>query len=289
VPLPELVDVRTGEEGEAKLFCHRAILYRFNNDTSEWKERGRGDFKLLENADSGTYRLLLRREQVHKLACNHRVTPEMALTRLGSSANAWVWSAVDYADEEPKPETLAIKFKTEVLAEEFKAAFESAQEKLKSGRAAAAQPDAKEEEADPEEEEEETAMFEKRATLATQTDGDWQTLGTGYLRVLYDDEVFGVKVVMEQDQTGALLCDNLITMEHTYQLEGESVLWTAMDYARQRARGERRTFRALFASAAAARDLGQAMDEGVEIAVSSDIRDALLEEAANSHESGGED
>ena len=49
--------------------------------------------------------------QVHKLACNHRVTADMALTRLGSSDRAWVWSAMDYADEEPKAETFAVKFK----------------------------------------------------------------------------------------------------------------------------------------------------------------------------------
>ena len=48
---------------------------------------------------------------MHKLACNHRVTSEMALTPLGTSDRAWVWSAMDYADEEPKAETFAVKFK----------------------------------------------------------------------------------------------------------------------------------------------------------------------------------
>ena len=35
----------------------------------------------------------------------------MTLSRLGTSDRAWVWSAMDYADEEPKAETFAVKFK----------------------------------------------------------------------------------------------------------------------------------------------------------------------------------
>ncbi|XP_037076261.1 LOW QUALITY PROTEIN: E3 SUMO-protein ligase RanBP2-like [Pollicipes pollicipes] len=285
VPLPELVDVRTGEEGEQKLFSHRAILYRFNNATAEWKERGRGDFKLLHNPDTGSYRLLLRREQVHKLACNHRVTTEMALSRLGSSTSAWVWSAVDYADEEPRPETLAVKFKTEALADQFKQAFDAVLEKLKDGETAATA--AAEEEEEEEEEDDDSPMFEKRATLHVVSGADKKTLGTGDLRVVYDDEVFGVKVVMTEDKTGVLLCDSFITMQHTYQLEDKMVTWTARDYALEPV--ARRTVCAQFASAAAARDLARVMDEGVEIATSSDISEALTLEAGEPQGSGDED
>ena len=50
------------------MFCQRAVLYRFTKDTAEWKERGRGDFKLLHNTQTGSYRVLMRREQV-RVAC----------------------------------------------------------------------------------------------------------------------------------------------------------------------------------------------------------------------------
>ena len=39
----------SGEEGEEELFCARSKLYRFNKDTSEWKERGLGDIKVLHS------------------------------------------------------------------------------------------------------------------------------------------------------------------------------------------------------------------------------------------------
>lgn len=64
VPLPALVEVSTGEEDENVLFSDRAFLYRFVQDTKEWKEKGRGDMKILESKKTGRPRLLMRREQV---------------------------------------------------------------------------------------------------------------------------------------------------------------------------------------------------------------------------------
>ena len=64
VPLPALVEVSTGEEEEKVLFCDRGFLYRFVPDTKEWKEKGRGDMKILEHKKTGRTRLLMRREQV---------------------------------------------------------------------------------------------------------------------------------------------------------------------------------------------------------------------------------
>ena len=38
VPLPDLVEVKTGEEGDEVLFTSRSKLYRFDD---AWKERGK--------------------------------------------------------------------------------------------------------------------------------------------------------------------------------------------------------------------------------------------------------
>ena len=96
VPLPELVDVKTGAEDEEELFKHRAKVYRFCSDSKQWKERGVGDIKILRNPGTGITRVLLRREQVHKIAANHRITKEMELKPLSNSETAWCWYAMDF-------------------------------------------------------------------------------------------------------------------------------------------------------------------------------------------------
>nr|XP_046222650.1 E3 SUMO-protein ligase RanBP2-like [Oncorhynchus gorbuscha] len=127
VPLPDKVDVKTGEEEEEEMFCNRAKLFRFDAETKEWKERGIGLVKILKHNTSGKVRLLMRREQVLKICANHYITPDMILKSNAGSDKSWVWNAVDYADEEPRPEQLAIRYKTEDEALLFKTKFEEAQ------------------------------------------------------------------------------------------------------------------------------------------------------------------
>lgn len=54
IPLPEKIQVVTGEEDEEVVYCHRAKLFRFID--SEWKERGLGDVKILRNKTTGKLR-----------------------------------------------------------------------------------------------------------------------------------------------------------------------------------------------------------------------------------------
>lgn len=76
VPLPDLVEVSSGEENEQVVFSHRAKLYRYDKDVGQWKERGIGDIKILQNYDNKQVRIVMRRDQVLKLCANHRITPE---------------------------------------------------------------------------------------------------------------------------------------------------------------------------------------------------------------------
>ena len=41
-----------GEEGEDVLYSHRCKLYRYTKD--QWKERGIGDIKILQQPQTGT-------------------------------------------------------------------------------------------------------------------------------------------------------------------------------------------------------------------------------------------
>uniref|UniRef100_A0A8C2TMG2 RanBD1 domain-containing protein n=1 Tax=Coturnix japonica TaxID=93934 RepID=A0A8C2TMG2_COTJA len=130
VPLPDLVEVTSGEENEQVVFSHRAKLYRYDRDTNQWKERGIGDIKILQNYDSKQARIVMRRDQVLKLCANHRITPDMNMQQMKGSDRAWVWTACDFADGERKVELLAVRFKVQELANSFKRRFEECQQSL---------------------------------------------------------------------------------------------------------------------------------------------------------------
>ncbi|XP_067949414.1 E3 SUMO-protein ligase RanBP2-like [Watersipora subatra] len=124
-------NVLIGEEDEERIFCNRAKLYKFDPVINEWKERGVGELKLLKHAENGTVRILLRREQVFKLVCNHLIQPSIKLLPMTTSETAWCWFAKDYADtsiEDGPVERIAVRFKNIAIATEFKQKFEESQE-----------------------------------------------------------------------------------------------------------------------------------------------------------------
>ena len=133
IPLPDKIDVKTGEEDEEVMFSHRAKLYRFVTDDKQWKERGVGDIKLLRNRQSGKIRVLMRRDQVLKICANHQITTDMKLQPNAGSDRSWVWSTLaDFSEQECKAEQLAVRFKSEDIAKQFKDKFEECQELLKN-------------------------------------------------------------------------------------------------------------------------------------------------------------
>ncbi|XP_065211269.1 ranBP2-like and GRIP domain-containing protein 4 isoform X2 [Planococcus citri] len=130
IPLPELIDVKTGEEGQEVLYEERCKLYRYTGE--EWKERGVGNMKILRDPVSGYVRLLMRREQVHKVCCNHRLLKEHELKKHSTSDKAWTWCAQDYSENELKNETFCVKFKHTEQANAFRDAFNRAKSNLES-------------------------------------------------------------------------------------------------------------------------------------------------------------
>ncbi|KAG8193067.1 hypothetical protein JTE90_017821 [Oedothorax gibbosus] len=145
----------------AKLYRYDTV-----DDPPEWKERGTGEIKILKHktedyvrilmrrdktlkicANHYRYkltvfignkpslkhktedyvRILMRRDKTLKICANHYIQPYMELKPNNSSDRAWVWSVMaDFADEEPKPELLAIKFGNVENAQKFKEAFNEA-------------------------------------------------------------------------------------------------------------------------------------------------------------------
>jgi len=124
--LPEVV-VNSGEDGEEEIFKRRARLYRYAYECEppEWKERGTGDVRILKKPSNESARILMRREKTLKVCANHFILPWMNMKPNCGSDKAWVWvTKADFADEEPKQETLALKFGSVENAKLFHEAFE---------------------------------------------------------------------------------------------------------------------------------------------------------------------
>uniref|UniRef100_A0A182JQ05 E3 SUMO-protein ligase RanBP2 n=1 Tax=Anopheles christyi TaxID=43041 RepID=A0A182JQ05_9DIPT len=132
IQLPDEIKVRTGEEEETKLFGERAKLYRFDSATKEWKERGIGELKILHHPVRNTYRVLLRREQIFKLVLNHAITADLSVTPMNNSDKAFAWGAMNHAETPGQLEQLAVRFKNEGIASEFRSMLEKCQEQLRS-------------------------------------------------------------------------------------------------------------------------------------------------------------
>ncbi|GFS15317.1 E3 SUMO-protein ligase RanBP2 [Elysia marginata] len=132
IPLPDLVQVKTGEEDWKALFSQRSKLYKFDKKLQQWKERGVGEIKILQHNTQNMFRVIQRREQVLKVACNHLISPDMKLNPMSTSETAWCWTATDFTEAEASVEQFAIKFKNKELAHEFKDVFEKCQETLRA-------------------------------------------------------------------------------------------------------------------------------------------------------------
>ncbi len=122
------VDVRSGEEEENVLYSHRAKLYRFVE--TEWKDRGIGNVKILQQKESKKIRLLMRREQILKICLNHNVYPNLEMKPMANDqGKEWTWFAEDFSEGVGSAGKFAIKFKTTEIANEFKDAIEDAKQK----------------------------------------------------------------------------------------------------------------------------------------------------------------
>lgn len=75
--------------------------------------------------------MILRREQIFKLVLNQLITSDLHISNMNNSPKAFCWVGMNYAEStEGEAEQLAIRFKNEELANNFKKIIEESQRKM---------------------------------------------------------------------------------------------------------------------------------------------------------------
>lgn len=108
-PLPSIVvDERLVAE-------YRSKLYRFDNTTKQWKEKGIGNITILQSIENfKKCRVVMWTRVTGKVACNFSLFPELSVTSYQKSPKILCWKALDLsADEEPRWETFTCRFLSE--------------------------------------------------------------------------------------------------------------------------------------------------------------------------------
>ena len=130
-----------GDEKDECVFAQHVKLLRFDSQAGEWKEKGAGVLNILHNIGTQRMRIVMRRDKVLSLCANHYITSEMELKAPEDTDKAWLWTALDYSNDETSVEQLSAVFKTKELAAEFKMAFDNCRESAHDNATRESEPD----------------------------------------------------------------------------------------------------------------------------------------------------
>lgn len=121
------VEVSSGEEKYNPVLIVKAKIFRFDEGENQWKERGQGDAKILQNKDNAKrHHFLFRREGIGKLAAFHEIVKGMAPKRVTEKQVQWA-SACDWGDQDDQgwPEIFLCKFSSKDDADKFISLFQT--------------------------------------------------------------------------------------------------------------------------------------------------------------------
>ena len=125
--------VEQKEMEEDIIFNERGLCARYDPEEKTFKERGRGEIQILKHPKTGYSRVILLRDQVLKLACNHFIFPNINITKVARNDKMIQYYVLkDYArDEEDKPMTLAFRFNSTEIRDKFYDKFVELQKEMK--------------------------------------------------------------------------------------------------------------------------------------------------------------
>lgn len=114
------IEVHDPIDEETEVFSERSILYRFSEEDNDWKERARGDIKIVQSKQTGKYRAIMHQDQTLKVRLN-QIIGDIQLKPNSGSDKAWTWRWQDYATETGEPEvySFAVRFRTSEVATKF--------------------------------------------------------------------------------------------------------------------------------------------------------------------------
>lgn len=93
---------------------------------------GVGEMKILHHPGQNTYRMLMRRDQVHKCVLNHALNGSFTISPMQSSDKAFCWATNNFADDSAGvAEQLSVRFKNSDIAATFDAAVKKCMSQLK--------------------------------------------------------------------------------------------------------------------------------------------------------------
>ena len=91
-------------------------MFRFNEPTKEWKERGTGDVRFLRHKVTNKVRVLMRAEKTLRVRANHPLTTSLELKPHAGSDRAFTYFTPDWSED---PETGIIEQRNELFAFRF--------------------------------------------------------------------------------------------------------------------------------------------------------------------------
>lgn len=128
---------------------------------------------------------------------------------------------------------------------------------------------------DDDEEDEANTMFEMECVLSERIEDRLVHIGPVELRVLYDDDVYGARIIAypvssTSDGEEEAVCNHLIAMQTTLDaLDAVSLTWSALDFSRDPP--AYRTFQVTFQNDEEAQIFKDCFNEGKELAEQSEI------------------
>mmetsp|Transcript_6192 Transcript_6192/g.13726 ORF Transcript_6192/g.13726 Transcript_6192/m.13726 type:complete len:200 (-) Transcript_6192:141-740(-) len=133
IELPPEVVTKSGEEDEDVIFKMRTKIFRFNEPTKEWKERGTGDVRFLKGKEGEKVRVLMRAEKTLRVRANHPLSAALELKPHAGSDRAFTYFTPDWSEDpetgvvQQENELFAFRFANAENAQKFKEAFEKVQ------------------------------------------------------------------------------------------------------------------------------------------------------------------